>query len=254
MQKLHSILSRLPGSAYLKLLKQKINHANNVQQRLRCYTSLIKPGDLVFDVGANLGSYSQVYLELGASVVAVEPQKECARTLFLRYGANPAFHLVNKALGAGAGQQEMFIGNSHVISSLSSAWVEKIEAENLFPRQKWEQKVMVQVTTLDALIAEFGKPDYIKIDAEAYEFEILSGLTQPVRLISFEFHPAFLEPAVQSIHYLARFGNLQFNYMTGEEFSWVFKQWVSAQEMLSELERTKAVPNLYYGDIYVRIG
>ena len=245
MQRLRSVFQKFRQQWLFKKHQKQIR---------RFYSHLIKPGDLVFDVGANIGSRSQIFLELGARVVAVEPQKECARTLFMRFGANPSFHLVNKALGATEGQAEMFISSSHEISSLSSTWVKKAQTENiLLPNHKWEQTKLVQVTTLDKLIVEFGIPAYIKIDAEAYEFEIFRGLNQPIRLVSFEFHPVFLEPAVQSIENLERFGNLQMNYQIREDFSWALNKWVSAQEMIIELRRTRSIRQLYYGDIYVRI-
>jgi hypothetical protein len=37
------------------------------------YRRFIRPGDLVFDVGANVGKRSAVFLDLGATVVAIEP-------------------------------------------------------------------------------------------------------------------------------------------------------------------------------------
>lgn len=42
------------------------------------YAQFISPGDLVFDIGANVGSYTEMFLRLGAKVVAAEPNRECA--------------------------------------------------------------------------------------------------------------------------------------------------------------------------------
>ena len=47
---------------------------------------LIQEGDLVFDIGANVGDMTALYLELGARVVSVEPQEECLKSLDLRFG------------------------------------------------------------------------------------------------------------------------------------------------------------------------
>ena len=38
------------------------------------YRQFINPGELVFDIGANTGSRSKVFMGLGARVVAVEPR------------------------------------------------------------------------------------------------------------------------------------------------------------------------------------
>src|SRR5689334_4646326 len=46
-------------------------------ERLRFYRQFVGPGDLVFDVGANVGHVTKVFLRAGARVVAIEPQSIC---------------------------------------------------------------------------------------------------------------------------------------------------------------------------------
>ena len=55
-------------------------------ERKEFYSEFIKEGDVVFDVGANKGNRTVIFLELGAKVVAVEPQKECYEHLTKRFG------------------------------------------------------------------------------------------------------------------------------------------------------------------------
>src|ERR1700694_4774875 len=43
------------------------------------YGRLITPGALVFDVGANVGKFSEVLVSLGARVVAIEPNPDLVR-------------------------------------------------------------------------------------------------------------------------------------------------------------------------------
>src|SRR5271157_5277389 len=45
------------------------------------YAQFVSKGNLVFDVGANVGEYTEVFLELGARVVAIEPNPSCASLL-----------------------------------------------------------------------------------------------------------------------------------------------------------------------------
>jgi hypothetical protein len=47
------------------------------------YGRFVKPGDLVFDIGAHVGDRVAAFRRLGARVVAVEPQPALVRTLRL---------------------------------------------------------------------------------------------------------------------------------------------------------------------------
>jgi hypothetical protein len=46
-----------------------------LRKRLTFYRNFIRNGDLCFDIGANIGTRTEAFLELGAKVVAVEPQR-----------------------------------------------------------------------------------------------------------------------------------------------------------------------------------
>lgn len=46
-------------------------------RRMAFYKQWIKPGDLVFDIGANIGNRTRVFADIGARVVAVEPLPHC---------------------------------------------------------------------------------------------------------------------------------------------------------------------------------
>jgi len=52
----------------------------------RLYAQFIRPGDLVFDVGAHVGDRVASFRRLGARVIAVEPQPALYRTLRLLFG------------------------------------------------------------------------------------------------------------------------------------------------------------------------
>jgi hypothetical protein len=56
--------------------------------------------------------------------------------------------------------------------------------------REWPYRVVVPVTTLDALIDEYGESCFIKIDVEGYEAHVLAGLSRPVQALVFEFQHA----------------------------------------------------------------
>jgi 16S rRNA A1518/A1519 N6-dimethyltransferase RsmA/KsgA/DIM1 with predicted DNA glycosylase/AP lyase activity len=57
--------------------------------RKRFYSQFVQPGDLVFDIGANMGNRIEAFVALGASVVAVEPQSSCVASLRRLYQNQP---------------------------------------------------------------------------------------------------------------------------------------------------------------------
>ena len=75
------------------------------------------------------------FLSLGAKVVAVEPQKECAKFLELRFGKK--INLVKCALGKSDGEGVMFISETSEISSLSKDWISEV-SKTRFKGKKME--------------------------------------------------------------------------------------------------------------------
>src|ERR1700723_3414347 len=67
------------------------------------YKELIKPGDLCFDIGANVGQTTEALLACGARVISVEPNPRCIPILKWQFGREKNVTLVPKAVGAKRG-------------------------------------------------------------------------------------------------------------------------------------------------------
>jgi FkbM family methyltransferase len=249
------LLQRLHLYAFAKDFGRSLMslHPSALRQRQRMrafYAQFIQPGDLCFDVGANLGDRTAIFLELGARVVAVEPQRRCRQQLQRRFRRETRFVLVPKALGDRPGEAVMNVAEADTISSLSPEWIHSVRASGRFAGYTWNKTETVAVTTLDALIAEFGPPVFCKIDVEGYEFQVLQGLNRGLAMISFEFTPEYLEPAISSIRRLAQLGPVAFNYSEGESMQWQQPEWLGAEAMISRL---RALPDpTVFGDVYAR--
>jgi FkbM family methyltransferase len=215
------------------------------------YAQFINKGALVFDVGANIGNRTQTFLDLGATVISIEPQPHCAAVLLQKYSSNENFTLVQKALGNCTGENQMWLNSVHVISSLSEEWIKRTTASNRFgPGHNYYGRCTVEITTLDNLIQQFGKPDFCKIDVEGFEFEVLQGLSQPIKAISFEFTREYSESSENCINHLVNIGNYQFNFSSGESMQFSLPNWVDSQEICHYI---KSLTGLEWGDIYARL-
>jgi 16S rRNA A1518/A1519 N6-dimethyltransferase RsmA/KsgA/DIM1 with predicted DNA glycosylase/AP lyase activity len=70
-----------------KVLSRQLRDGENerLAKELDFYSRLIKRDDLCFDIGANIGDKTNVFVRLGAVVVAVEPQESCWQVLKRRF-------------------------------------------------------------------------------------------------------------------------------------------------------------------------
>lgn len=223
-----------------------------LQQRkemLNFYSQFIGEDNLCFDIGANLGTRTEIFLELGAKVVTVEPQRACIQRLRKKYGSNKKVILVEKAIGEKEGRGRLMLNDIHILSSMSKSWIKSVKTSGRFSGYKWEKTVVVPMTTLDKLIKQYGRPAFCKIDVEGFEEQVIKGLSQPIKALSFEFVPEFIDSTISCIKHLSRLGMNQFNYSLGEIPRLVLPKWVSPDEIGEIL---LSLPNkTILGEVYV---
>lgn len=246
---------RLYNAVYVTVLF--ISNVLSRRKLLRFYSQYVNEGDLCFDIGANIGNRIGVFLKLGATVVAVEPQNSCMRKLLKKYGNNNKVFLVHKALGSREGKGNLKLSNSHTVSSMSEEWIDCVRDSDMFFTStsafQWHENVTVPVTTLDKLIRKYGSPAVCKIDVEGFEYQVIRGLSQPAEMISFEFTPTpkLINRSIESIKHLSTIGNVQFNYSFGESMILALPEWVDDGKICNIL---LSIPykTAFSGDIYAR--
>lgn len=221
-------------------------------RRKRLYAQFARSGDLCFDIGAHVGNHLRAFLSLGARVVAVEPQPQFARLLRRWYGHPPAVIVVEQALGASPGRQNLLISTrTPTVTTLSPTWAAQVGQAAAFAHVRWDASASVEVTTLDALIERYGEPSFCKIDAEGYELEILKGLSRPLRALALEYIPAAIEIALDCIGRLAELGGYRFNWTVGEALRLCSPEWLDAPSIIAYLQTLP--PTARSGDIYARL-
>lgn len=131
---------------------------------------IIKPGDVCWDIGANIGFYTCLFASLtgpSGRVISFEPVSTTREYLRANIALNgfDQVTVVPKALGARPASQPIYFGDAAAAEGTASL------------RQAVAQKIteVVEVDTLDRASAGLSVPDFIKIDVEGYQMELLTG-------------------------------------------------------------------------------
>jgi len=167
--RLRSLIRQVPiGRKALQFVATSISNGYEDRFQKELLDS-IKLGDTVWDIGANIGFYTEKFLSLVGSegqVVAIEPTPASAqicREIGLKASLNN-LTVIERAFGSKIGKAYLTIdAETSVTNHLSSISSNSLE---------------VLVTTGDELSVELNhEPNIIKIDVEGFEVEVLAGMS-----------------------------------------------------------------------------
>jgi FkbM family methyltransferase len=207
-------------------------------------TKLI-PGDIIFDIGANIGNKTEWFSSQGLTVVSVEPQPAMIAQLQNRFANTPNVTIVDKGIGSAKGMLKMSISTqAPTLSTFTEHW-----KHGRFSDIRWDSAVDVEIITLDDLVHLHGVPRYCKIDVEGFELEVIKGLSTKIGIISFEFTSEFIGHAFEIIGRLISLGYKKFNISLGEDDTFQFDNWLPYHELVAILQASRTTANLW-GDIY----
>jgi FkbM family methyltransferase len=217
----------------------------------RFYARFVRPGDLCFDIGAHVGNRLWALSRLGARVVALEPQPDCMRLLGRWYGHQPNIELVEQAVGAAPGTRTLFVSErTPTVTTLSRDWIAAVGVTPGFAGVRWDRAIPVHVTTLDELVARYGEPVFCKIDVEGAELDVLSGLSYPLKVLSFEYIPAAIDVAAACVGRLGELGRYEYNWSRGELPRLRSSAWLGPAQMADILRHMPIHER--FGDVYAR--
>jgi FkbM family methyltransferase len=151
-------------------------------------TGSIRPGDCVWDVGANVGRYTAQFAARageGGSVYAFEPSPVNFARLSETCAGAANVHLLRCALGEADGQMRFEQGGDDL--GATSRIVE-------------QGGQVVAIRAGDCLIADgsAAKPNVLKIDVEGFECEVLDGM-----------HGVLADPRLRTVGVEVHFGRLE---------------------------------------------
>ena len=250
---MNSTLSQLRADPSLAALRRSLEvyygHPERDAAMDRLYRRFVETGDIAFDVGSHVGDRIGSFRRLGARVVALEPQPDCAHAIRALYGSDGMVTLVEAACGPQAGSLTLHVNSANpTVTTASRAFLDAADGADGWQGQVWDRKIDVPVTTLDALIAAHGVPAFVKIDVEGFEADVLAGLSMRVAALSFEFTTIQRDVALACLELLGRLGPYGYDIALGEGQALTFERWVTHDEMATHIAGLPHEANS--GDVY----
>ena len=146
--------------------------AGPYEQRVhQALTSAVRPGDIVWDVGANVGVYSELFCQWvgkDGCVVAFEPFADSCRQIRERLPDCAWLQVENVALGDTETTGRLLMGPESVENHIDTAPDSNAAEANSVP---------VEICRGDAVCKRLGRvPNVIKVDVEGFEEEVLQGM------------------------------------------------------------------------------
>jgi hypothetical protein len=144
----------------------------------------------------------------------------------------------------------MITRSNPTVSTASAAFVAAAAGAPGWADQAWRDRIRVEATTLDALIARHGRPAFIKLDVEGFEAEALAGLTVPVAALSFEFTTIQRDVAAAALARCVALGFDAYAASLGESHVLAHASWQSAPALGAWIAALPPAANS--GDVYAR--
>lgn len=165
---------------------------------------------LIFDIGANKGDTVNFYRNYAEKVICFEPNPNLITILEHRFETENVI-VDSRGLSNQVGAKKFMISNADTISTFSEKWINSSRFSNEY---QWDTSIDVQTTTLDSIIEEYGTPNFVKIDVEGFEYEVLIGLTKLLEhtIFSFEWAEEQFSDIEKSISHLQNVGYNNFGF------------------------------------------
>ena len=169
------------------------------EREIATIAQLVRPGDFVLDIGANIGTHTIAMAKMVTGtglVIALEAQRQMFNYLVTNVTLNNLLHVIcmNNAAGATAGAVR--------VPLLTPSAENNFGAVSLAGQESGEPIPMITVDSL-----KLARCRLIKIDVEGMEPQVLSGARRTIeRLRPFLFVEATMENCREVIRLLTQFG------------------------------------------------
>ncbi len=137
----------------------------------RLYASVLGPGMVVADVGANIGIYTDFFADCVGPTGAVHAFEPDARNFALLAGGRPRpqVTLNRKAVGAKTGEITLYVSSALNVD------------HRTYDSGEGRKAVTVSCVALDDYFGAGQRVDFIKMDIQGFEYHALLGMDRVLR-------------------------------------------------------------------------
>ena len=143
------------------------------------YLKELEKGMAIIDVGSNIGYYALLAAKQvgsGGKVLAIEPNPTALKCLKRNVGSNQLGNIELRQIAAWDKETTVVFEVSPSLNS--SRVVDTDDGSKVKTRGKL---IRVQATTLDSLLGNYDKVDWLRFDVEGGEFRIINGATETIK-------------------------------------------------------------------------
>ena len=199
---------------------------------------------LLFDIGANIGSWAIANLSEDTTIISVEASPLTYLLLRRNIRSHKNITPLHYAVTSSPDPTVTFYHSAcHVLSTLDKSWL--TSPDSRFGQHRHNIKTYdVKTITLDKLIDTYGVPDLLKVDVEGAENIVLPSLTRQVPLLCFEWAAEWFSQGKQCIDHLVSLGFNKFSIQYDDNYTYrpdesSYKTSQEIIELLSKAEHKK---------------
>lgn len=174
---------------------------------------------IIYDIGANNGNFTQLNIPIyqNAKFILVEANPNLCNFLNEKFANSNNIIVLNRCISEKDNTKIKFYVNNTCdgISTACKKWIQDSRFKNNFQSIT---EVDIDSISIDSLIEQYGKADYIKIDVEGYENIVIRGMNRYQGLLSFEWAEEMKTEIKESLHRLNSLGYENFYILSGTDY------------------------------------